>query len=75
MDSDLGAVKGHNHTPFGRPTPGRPIGRPGVDRPKSVIGVFSYYELVVLFLNVFPRSWNSPNHRRRLRRRRVSLDS
>jgi hypothetical protein len=24
------SLSGHNDTPFGRPTPGRPIGRPGV---------------------------------------------
>ena len=29
-------LRGHNDTPFGRLTPGRPIGRPGV-------GVLSYY--------------------------------
>jgi hypothetical protein len=26
-------LRGHNDTPFGRPTPGRPIGRPAVGRP------------------------------------------
>jgi hypothetical protein len=31
-----------NDTPFGRPTPGRPIGHPGVGHPQSVFGVFSY---------------------------------
>jgi hypothetical protein len=32
--------------------PGRPIDRPGVGCPKGVFGVFSYYELVMLFLNM-----------------------
>jgi hypothetical protein len=44
-----GQVSGHNDTPFGRPTPGRPIGRPGVGRPSGVVGVFSYYLLLILF--------------------------
>jgi len=35
-------VMGHNDTPFGRPTPGRPIGRPEVGCSQNVIGVFSY---------------------------------
>jgi hypothetical protein len=40
-------LRGHNDTPFGRPTPGRPIGHP-----QGVFGVFSYYSLVMLFLIV-----------------------
>ena len=47
-----GPLRGHNDTPFGRPTPGRPIGRPGVGHPQGVFGVFSYYKLVMLFLNM-----------------------
>jgi hypothetical protein len=31
---DQGQLWGHKDTPFGRPTPGRPIGRPGVCRPR-----------------------------------------
>jgi ribosomal protein L21 len=31
-----GQLRGHNDTPFGWPTPGRPISRPGVRRPKGV---------------------------------------
>jgi hypothetical protein len=38
--------------PFGRLTPGRPIGRLGISHPQGVFGVFSYYQLVMLFLNV-----------------------
>jgi hypothetical protein len=38
-------LRGHNDMPFGRPTPGRPISRPGVGHPQCVFGVFSYYEL------------------------------
>jgi hypothetical protein len=38
-----GQLRGHNDTPFGRPTPGRIIGRPGVGRPQGVFGGFSYY--------------------------------
>jgi hypothetical protein len=38
-----GPLRGHNDTPFGRPTPGRPIGRLGVVHPQGIFGVFSYY--------------------------------
>jgi hypothetical protein len=38
---------GHNDTPFGWPTPGRPIGCPGSGRPQGLIGVFQ-----LLFINV-----------------------
>jgi hypothetical protein len=34
-----GKLRGHNDTPFGQPTPSRPIGRPGVGRPSGVFGV------------------------------------
>jgi hypothetical protein len=40
-------------TPFGRPTPEPPIGRPGVGHSRGIFGVFSYYQLVMLFLNMF----------------------
>jgi hypothetical protein len=44
---------GHNDTPFMRPTPGWPVGRPGVGRPKGVLGVFfNYYQLVMLIFNI-----------------------
>jgi hypothetical protein len=36
-----GLLRGHNDTPCGRPTPGRPIRRPGVGRLYGVFGVFS----------------------------------
>jgi hypothetical protein len=36
-------LRGHNDTPFGQPTPGRPIGRPGVGHPQGVFSVISYY--------------------------------
>jgi hypothetical protein len=39
-----GPLWGHNDKPFRRPTPGRPISRPGVGRSQGVIGVFSYYQ-------------------------------
>jgi hypothetical protein len=38
-----GQLRGHNDKPFGRPTPGRPIGGLVVGRPLGVIGFFSYY--------------------------------
>jgi hypothetical protein len=44
----------HNDTPCGRPAPGRPIGRPGVGRPLGVIGVFSYYQLIIFISNIVP---------------------
>jgi hypothetical protein len=34
-----GPMRGRNDTPFGRPTPGRPI----VGHPQGVFGVFNYY--------------------------------
>jgi hypothetical protein len=43
---------GHNDMPLGQPTPGQPIGRPGVGHPQRVFGVFSYYQLEMLFLNM-----------------------
>jgi hypothetical protein len=36
-------LRGHNDTPFGRPTPCRSLVRPRVGRPQGVIGGFSYY--------------------------------
>jgi hypothetical protein len=47
-----GPLRGHDDTPFGRPTPGQPVGRPGAGHPHDVFGVFSYYQLVMLFLNM-----------------------
>jgi hypothetical protein len=52
MDSIRGPLRGHNDTPFGWPTPGRPIHFPEVGHPQGVFGIFSYYQLVVLFLNI-----------------------
>jgi hypothetical protein len=40
-----GQVRGHNDTPFGRR---------GVGHPQGVFGVFSYYQLVILFFNIVP---------------------
>jgi hypothetical protein len=34
-----GELRGNNDMPFRQPTPGRPIGRPGVGHPKGVFGV------------------------------------
>jgi hypothetical protein len=45
-------LRGHNDTPFGRPTPGRPIGRPGVCHPQGVFGAFRYYQLEMLSLTM-----------------------
>jgi hypothetical protein len=45
---------GHNDTPCGRLAPGRLIGQPGVGRPQGVFGGFSYYQLVMIFLNIVP---------------------
>jgi hypothetical protein len=45
-------LRGHNDTPFGRPTPGRPKGHPRVGHPQGEFGVFSYYQLAMLFLNM-----------------------
>jgi hypothetical protein len=42
----------YNNMPLGRPTSGRHIGRLGVGHPQGVFGVFSYYQLVMLFLNM-----------------------
>jgi hypothetical protein len=35
-----GQLRGHNETRYGRPAPGRPIGRPGSGCPQGVFGVF-----------------------------------
>jgi hypothetical protein len=43
---------GHNDTPCGQPALGQPIGCPGSGRLQGEIGVFSYYKLVILFLNI-----------------------
>jgi hypothetical protein len=45
-------LRGHNDKPFGWPTPGRPIGRPGAGHPQVVFGVFSYYQSVMTFLTM-----------------------
>jgi hypothetical protein len=34
-----GQLRGHYDTTFGRPTPGRPIDRPGVGCPQGIFGV------------------------------------
>jgi hypothetical protein len=49
---DRGPLRGHNNTPFGRPTPGRPVGRLGVGHPQGVFGSFDFYQLVMLILNM-----------------------
>jgi hypothetical protein len=36
-----GQLRGHNDMPFGRPTPGQPVGRPRADPPFR--SVFSHY--------------------------------
>jgi hypothetical protein len=51
-DQPFTVVFGHNDTPFGRPTQGKPIGRPGVGHPQSVFYVFSYYQSAMLFLKM-----------------------
>jgi hypothetical protein len=38
--------------PVGRPPSGRPVGRPEVGHPQGVFGIFSYYRLVMSFLNM-----------------------
>jgi hypothetical protein len=48
------SLRGHNDTPCGRPASDRPIGRPGSGVPQGVIGVFSYYKLVILIFNIVP---------------------
>jgi hypothetical protein len=35
-----GQLRDHNNTPFGWPTPGWPIGRPGVGHPQGVYLMF-----------------------------------
>jgi hypothetical protein len=52
-----GQLSGHNDTPFGRPTPGRPIDPQGVGHPQGVFGGLSYYLLVIkliLFFKIAP---------------------
>jgi hypothetical protein len=45
-----GQLRGHNHIPFGRRTPGRPIGRPMVGRPQ---GIFSGLRLLLIINILF----------------------
>jgi hypothetical protein len=49
-----GQLRGHNDTPFGRPTHNRPFYRPCNCRPKGIFGGFSYYLLVIVFFNIVP---------------------
>jgi hypothetical protein len=44
-------LRGHNHMPCERPTPGQPIGRPGVSHVSGLFGGFSHYQLVILCFN------------------------
>jgi hypothetical protein len=46
------ALRGHDDTPFRWPTHSWPIGHLGVGYPQGVFSVFSYYWLVILFLNM-----------------------
>jgi hypothetical protein len=46
-------LRGHNDTPFGRRTPGWPIGRQGIGPPQGVFCGFSYLS-VMIFLNIAP---------------------
>jgi hypothetical protein len=48
-----GQLRGHNDTPFGRLTPGQPIGRPVVGCHQGIFGVL-YYLLVLLIFNIVP---------------------
>jgi hypothetical protein len=47
-----GQLRGHKDTPCRRPTPGRPISRPGVGCPQYLFGGFGYYWLVIIFFNI-----------------------
>jgi uncharacterized membrane protein len=49
--------------PFGWPTLGRPIGRLEVGHPHGIFGVFSYYQLVMLFLNMVCLTVASPTEK------------
>jgi hypothetical protein len=47
-------LRGHNDTPFRRPTPGRPISRPAYGCPQGVFGGLMYYQLIILIFNIVP---------------------
>jgi hypothetical protein len=47
-----GPSRGRNDTPCGRPTPGRPIGCPGVGCPYGEFGILSYCKLVLLIFDI-----------------------
>jgi hypothetical protein len=47
-----GLLRGHKDTPFGKPIPGCPIGRPGVGHPQGIFGIFSYHYVVIVFSNM-----------------------
>jgi hypothetical protein len=72
-----GQLRGHNDTPFGQPTPGQPIGRPGVGCPSGIFGVFSYYLLVILVFNIVPLIMESTgsDEKRQQMRIRSAVDS
>jgi hypothetical protein len=55
-----GQLRGHNHTPFGRP---------GVGRPSGVFGGFSYYQSVISFSNIVPLITKFTTSMRRRHRR------
>jgi hypothetical protein len=40
-----GQLRGLNDTPFGRPTPGRPIGHPGIGHPQGVCWCFQFVSI------------------------------
>jgi hypothetical protein len=55
VDSNQGAVKGHNDMLFGSPTPGRPIGRPMVGRPpwfKLLLTINNIFNIVPLIMHL-----------------------
>jgi hypothetical protein len=45
-------LRGHNDTLFGWQNHGRPIDCPEVGHTQGIFGVFSYYQLAMLFLNM-----------------------
>jgi hypothetical protein len=54
-----GPLRGHNDTPIGQPTPGRPIGRPGDWPPSGRIWCFIY--MVCLTMAIARRGAMSTN--------------
>jgi hypothetical protein len=63
-----GQLQGHTDMLFRQPTPGWPISRPGIGCVQGVLGLFSYYEFVILSFNIVPLIMEFTQHGRKINR-------